>query len=168
MKTKHGYTLIELLVVAGIAILLLSISTAGYHTWMRSTSSQTADTLLKAELTRARSYALARCCTTRVLVVPRANGLGNDIISERIDSEKEDRWYPIGRTNFLKRIEVDPTNLFFRADGSCCIEADEIHAIPALDYIDLSYWRTGERRESFAWIPIDARSGLCGNPENEN
>ncbi len=125
MSRDNGYTLVELLVVAVLAVSLLGISAAGYHTWIKSTAVDASTTVLLAELERARAYALARCCATRVSLF--GNERGDLIAIERLDPENGKNWYLVSRTNRLDRTHVEPyRTLFYRPDGSCCIEEDRL------------------------------------------
>ena len=123
MMRNRGYTLVELLVVAVLAVGLLGIAAAGYHTWIRTTASDASTTHLLAEFERARAYALARCCATRLSLLDAARG---DLVAiDRLDPEKGQEWYPISRTNRLEWMHVEPYRFFFfRPDGSCCTEED--------------------------------------------
>ncbi len=125
MTRKRGYTLVELLVVAVLAVALLGIAAAGYHTWIRITANDASMTRLLAEFERARAYALARCCATRVSLLNSDRG---DLVAiDRLDPEKGEEWYPISRTNRLEWTHVEPyRTFFFRPDGSCCIEEDRL------------------------------------------
>lgn len=124
MTGRKGYTLVELLVVAVLAVALLGISAAGYHTWIKSTAVDASTTVLLAELERARAYALARCCATRVQLFD--DERGDLVLIERLDPEQGEEWLPVSRTNRLDRTHVEPALIFFRPDGSCCTEADRL------------------------------------------
>ena len=161
MTRKNGYTLVELLVAAVLAVALLGISAAGYHTWVRSTSGDASATLLLAELTRARAYSLARCCPTRVTVF--AGDRGDAVLSERLDAETEKDWYAIARTNRLPWVRVSHERFFFRPDGSCCTNEESLaeEADFAEYEIELVGKARGPREESPSWLlRIDARTGL--------
>ena len=127
MMRNRGYTLVELLVVAVLAVGLLGIAAAGYRTWIRTTAADASTTRFLAELERARAYALARCCATRITFFDDARG--DLVVIDRLDSEKGEEWYPISRTNRLERTHVEPyRSVFFRADGSCCTEENGLAA----------------------------------------
>ncbi len=125
MTRNRGYTLVELLVVAVLAVALLGIAAAGYHTWIRTTANDASMTRLLAEFERARAYALARCCATRVSFF---DGDRGDLVAiDRLDPEKGEEWFPISRTNRLEWTHVEPyRTFFFRPDGSCCTEEDRL------------------------------------------
>jgi Tfp pilus assembly protein FimT len=162
MTRKSGYTLVELLVAAVLAVALLGISAAGYHTWVRSTSGDASATLLLAELTRARAYSLARCCPTRVTVF--TGDRGDTVLSERLDVENGKDWYAIARTNRLPWVHVSHRRIFFRPDGSCCTNADFL--AEEADFAEYAVELEGKERraneEPPTWrILIDARTGLA-------
>ncbi len=159
---KGGYTLVELLVVAVLAVSLLGISAAGYHTWIRTTSVDASATRFLAELGRARAYALARCCTTRVTVF--SGDRGDALLSERLDPEKRDEWHPIARTNNLPWVHVSHERLYFRPDGSCC--TNDASLADEADFAEYEIELAGKgRRESdddnAQTILISARTGLA-------
>ncbi len=165
MRQRSGYTLVELLVVAVLAISLLGIAAAGYHTWVRSTSVDASQTRLLAELTRARAYALARCCATRVSVY--TGDRGDSLLSERLDAEKGETWIPIARTNRLDWTHVAVRHFFFRPDGSCCTNENLLAA--EADFKDLYVELYGPPRRANAendesttqFITVSARTGLA-------
>ncbi len=162
MKRRNGYTLVELLVVAVLAVSLLGISAAGYHTWVRSTSGEASASLLLAELTRARAYSLARCCPTRVTVF--TGDRGDAVLSERLDAETGKEWYAIARTNRLPWAHVSHARFFFRQDGSCCTNEDVL--AEEADFAEYAVEVTGKERRAnedppFWRILIDARTGLA-------
>ena len=166
MKHRTGYTLVELLVVAVLAISLLGIAAAGYHTWVRSTSADASRTLLLAELERARAYALARCCATRVSVY--TGDRGDALLSERLDSEKGEDWIPLARTNRLAWTHVALRHLYFRPDGSCCTNADLLAEEASFDDFEVvlsgparAAAAQGEAEESLRFH-ISSRTGLAG------
>ena len=161
MTRKNGYTLVELLVAAVLAVTLLGISAAGYHTWVRSTSGDASATLLLAELTRARAYSLARCCPTRVTVF--TGDRGDTVLSERLDAENGKDWYAIARTNRLPWVHVSHERFFFRPDGSCCTNEDSLaeEADFAEYEIELEGKKRGDGDDPPVWrIFVDARTGL--------
>ena len=166
MKRTQGYTLVELLVVATLAVGLLGIAAAGYHTWIRSTAMDASSTRLLAELERARAYALARCCATRITFLE--DGRGDLVAIDRLDPEKGEDWYPIARTNRLEWTHVGPYEQFyFRQDGSCCTEEDSLaEEAEFAEYgIDLSSYTskgtsTDDPPKSRA-IFVNARTGLA-------
>ena len=159
---KSGYTLVELLVVAVLAVSLLGISAAGYHTWVRTTSVDASATRFLAELGRARAYALARCCTTRVTVY--SGERGDALLTERLDPETADEWYPIARTNSLPWVHVSHERLYFRPDGSCCTNDA---ALPdEADFAEYEIELEGKKRresddDNARTIRIAARTGLA-------
>ncbi|MBQ6923790.1 MAG: hypothetical protein IJQ73_04045 [Kiritimatiellae bacterium] len=170
MKRRTGYTLVELLVVAVLAISLLGIAAAGYHTWVRSTSADASRTLLLAELERARAYALARCCATRVSVY--TGDRGDALLSERLDSEKGEDWIPLARTNRLAWTHVALRHLYFRPDGSCCTNEDLLTSEAVFE--DFSIELYGPPRSSTAGaeeaesqtVTVSARTGLAKGEEH--
>ena len=93
MRRRQGYTLVELLVVAVLAVSLLGIAAAGYHTWVKTTAADASATLLLAELERARANALARSCATRVTAV--FDERGDGLLTERLDPETGETWYSL-------------------------------------------------------------------------
>lgn len=64
-----GYTLIELVSVAALAVVLIGISVGGYHLWTRDTAVDAAQRQVRASLTRARAFALARGVETRFVAI---------------------------------------------------------------------------------------------------
>ena len=166
MKRRRGYTLVELLVVAVLAVALLGLSAAGYHTWVRTTAADASATRLRAELVRARAYALARACPTRVSIYP--GDRGDSLLTERRDAETGDDWIPIARTNRLSWVHVSPTRFYFRADGSCCTNADLLAEEASFDDFEVvlsgparTAAAQGEAEESLRFH-ISSRTGLAG------
>ena len=173
MMRNRGYTLVELLVVTVLAVGLLGIAAAGYHTWIRATASDASMTRLLAEFERARAYALARCCATRVSLLDDARG---DLVSiDRLDPEKGEEWYPISRTNRLEWTHVEPYRfVFFRPDGSFCIEEDRL--AEEADFAEYSIKLQSRPSKSGATaanlpepreIRVNARTGLANIPVSE-
>ena len=167
MTRRQGYTLVELLVVTVLATALLGISAAGYHTWVKTTSADASATLILAELERARAYALARCCATRVTAVHDERGDG--LVSERLDPETGEKWYAIARTNRLSRTHVNPARLFFRPDGSGCTNAALLSE--EADFAEYRLELRGEKTISAAQllderiVTVNARTGLAREGE---
>lgn len=167
MKGNQGYTLVELLVVAVLAVGLLGIAAAGYHTWIRTTAADASTTRFLAELERARAYALARCCATRVTLFDDARG---DLVAiDRLDPEKGEEWFPISRTNRLERTHVEPCRfVFFRPDGSCCTEEDRLdeeaefaeYSLTLQGHPSKSGTAANKQQESRE-IVVNARTGLA-------
>ena len=172
MSDRRGYTLVELLVVAVLAVMLLGISAAGYHTWIKSTAVDASTTVLLAELEHARAYALARCCATRLTVFD--DERGDLLLLERLDPEKGEDWYPISRTNRLEWTHLESSqhdkplkSFFFRQDGSCCLEEESLSEEAEFD----EYGLTLQSRPSKAGaatdkqepreIFVNARTGLA-------
>ena len=173
MMRNRGYTLVELLVVAVLAVGLLGIAAAGYHTWIRATASDASTTRLLAELERARAYALARCCATRVSLLDDARG---DLVAiDRLDPEKGEEWYPISRTNRLEWAHVEPCRfVFFRPDGSCCTEEDRLDEEAEFAEYSLTLRSRPSRSGATAAnlpepreIRVNARTGLANLPISE-
>ena len=173
MMRKQGYTLVELLVVAVLAVMLLGISAAGYHTWIKSTAVDASTTVLLAELEHARAYALARCCATRLTVFD--DERGDRLILERLDPENGEDWYPISRTNCLDWTHVESSqrdrplkSFFFRQDGSCCIEENNLSEEAEFDEYVLTLQNrpsskagTATDKQEPREIFINARTGLA-------
>ncbi len=173
MMRNRGYTLVELLVVTVLAVGLLGIAAAGYHTWIRATASDASTTRLLAEFERARAYALARCCATRVALLDDARG---DLVAiDRLDSEKGQEWYSISRTNRLEWAHVEPyRTFFFRPDGSCCTEEDCLDEEAEFTEYSLELQnRPSKSGASSANQPepreirVNARTGLANIPISE-
>ena len=169
MRRRTGYTLVELLVVAVLAISLLGIAAAGYHTWVRSTSADASQTLFLAELSRARAYALARCCATRVTVF--TGDRGDALLTERLDMERRDTWHPIARTNRLAWTHIELNRLYFRPDGSCCTNEDLLASEAAFDSFAIHLYgpprtsRAGNTERESRFVTVGARTGLAKGEE---
>lgn len=167
MTHRQGYTLVELLVVAVLAVSLLGIAAAGYHTWVKATAADASATLLLAELERARANALARCCATRVTAV--FDERGDGLLSERLDPETGEKWYPIARTNRLSRTHVEPTRLYFRPDGSCCTNesllAEEADFAEYRLQLRTEKTDAAKQAENERSVTVNARTGLAHEGE---
>ena len=168
MTRRQGYTLVELLVVAVLAVSLLGIAAAGYHTWVKTTAADASMTLLLAELERARANALARCCATRVAAV--FDERGDGLLSERLDPETGEKWFPIARTNRLSRTHVEPDRLYFRPDGSCC--TNENLLVEEADFAEYRLELRSEKARSTSSVTqdkrivtVNARTGLAREGE---
>lgn len=172
MSDRRGYTIVELLVVAFLAVMLLGISAAGYHTWIKSTAVDASTTVLLAELERARAYALARCCATRITLFE--DDRGDLVLIERLDPEKGEDWYPISRTNRLEWTHVESSqqekplkSFFFRQDGSCCTSEDSLSEEAEFDEYGMTLQsrpsKTGAEtdRQVPREIFVNARTGLA-------
>lgn len=173
MKRNQGYTLVELLVVAVLAVGLLGIAATGYHTWIKTTAADASTTRFLAELERARAYALARCCATRVTLFDDVRG--DLVVIDRLDPEKGEEWYPISRTNRLERAHVEPCRfVFFRPDGSCCTEEDRLDEEAEFAEYGLTLQSRPSKSGASAAnepepreIRINARTGLANIPVGE-
>ncbi len=167
---RKGYTLVELLVVAVLAIALLGIAAAGYHTWVRSTSADASRTRFLAELERARAYALARCCATRVSIL--TCDRGDALLSERLDSERGENWIPIARTNRLAWTHVALRHLYFRPDGSCCTNEHLLAAEAGFGDFHVELYgpsrpsATGVDETESQTVIVSARTGLATGEDN--
>ncbi len=172
MSDRRGYTLVELLVVAVLAVMLLGISAAGYHTWIKSTAVDASTTVLLAELERARAYALARCCATRLTVFD--DERGDLLLLERLDPENGEDWYPISRTNRLEWTHVASSqrdkplkSFFFRQDGSCCTDEERLPEEAEFDEYGMTLQSrpskagTATERQEPREIFVNARTGLA-------
>ncbi len=178
MTKRNGYTLVELLVVAVLAVALLGISAAGYHTWIKSTAVEASTTVLLAELERARAYALARCCATRITIYD--DDRGDLVLVERLDPEKGKDWYPISRTNRLEWTHVELSqqgktfpSFFFRQDGSCCTEEESLSKEADFAEFGIKLQNRKSQNSSASNQPepreifVNARTGLANIKVNE-
>ena len=178
MTKRNGYTLVELLVVAVLALALLGISAAGYHTWIKSTAVEASTTVLLAELERARAYALARCCATRITIYE--DDRGDLVLAERLDPVKGEDWYPISSTNRLEWTHVEPSqsgkasqSFFFRQDGSCCTEEENLSKEADFAEFGIKLQNKPSKNSSAGNQPepreifINARTGLANIKVNE-
>lgn len=162
-RKTPGYTLIELIMVSGLAAIVLSVSVAAYYAWTRSTSSDTSVTKLEAMLSQARSHALARQRTTRVMITPGHKGAS--IIAERQIEQGKDAWLPIASSNRLAWTAVSEESVYFRRDGSCCLNYDEIDEATAeadafpIDLENIPGRESGSRGR-LRTILLDPGSGL--------
>ena len=123
---SRGYTLIELVSVGALAVVLISLALAGYHTWTRDNAVEAAQRRVQAALTRARAYSLAHGVETRWLaVLCSAEGARADAVAVDYRPTATSAWRMVSQTNMLPdwaRFRWDDdqaTNILFRADGSC-------------------------------------------------
>lgn len=120
----HGYTLIELISVVALATLLISLSVGGYHLWVRDTAIDAAQSQVKGSLARARAYALAHNCETRLVAY--ADGYADYtqiVLDYRHDIH--DAWQPFTATNRLPRYIYLKTGARYSGGAA----EDEISAI---------------------------------------
>ena len=166
MTRRKGYTLVELLVVAVLAVSLLGIAAAGYRTWVKATATDASATRLLADLERARAYALARACATRIRFFP--DERGDLVLVERRDVERNEAWHPVANSNRLARTHVESPRLHFRPDGSCC--TNEALLAEEADFAEYGLLLKGASSKSGTQavnqpvpkaISVNARTGLA-------
>ncbi len=123
---RRGYTLIELVSVGALAVVLISLALAGYHTWTRDNAVAAGQRRVHAALTRARSYALAHGVETRWLAVLCDTRVDRaDAVAVDYRPTATSDWQMVSQTNMLpdwvlfRTDEGQATNILFRADGSC-------------------------------------------------
>lgn len=163
MKKLSGYTLIELIAVSALSLLLLSVSVAGYHTWTKSTAMDNSVTCLKAQLTRARTYALTRSCPTRIRL---SSGAKDSVIDiEHRETDDVNSWYQIAPSKHINAKSKAQIELYFRNDGSCCLTEDELESDIAHESYTIALDSIDGNTAFSKNIIIDSSTGLYAEKE---
>lgn len=173
---RNGYTLIELITVTSLSVLLLSLSVAAFYRLKRPADVEASAAVFRAAAAQARSAAVAKLSPCRVIVEHAPRG---DMISvERRTITSPYKWIKMSATNTLVNTSVSfPKDteskiiktsgagpvVYFRADGSCCTDEEDIGLPDRQDDIQIDFISaiSSDREEGrIRSVIIDPHSGL--------
>lgn len=178
-KRVNGYTLVELITVSSLSVLLLSLSVTAFYRMKKPADIDNATAIFRAAASQARSSAVTKLYPCRVIVehAPR----GDKLSVERRTNTTPYKWIKMSATNTLSNTSVlyasskseddiskIPTSgtaaiVFFRTDGSCCIDEKSIDLSDEEDSVLIDFISsTSSKNESgrIRTVKIDMHSGL--------
>lgn len=127
---RKGYTLVELLAVSVLSLTLLAVAVAGFRTWIIPAKAQKGVSDFAAEVSRARTFAISRGCQTRLEIASDGDDALIALSRHHVDSTSGDmddyNWRTFAPTGRMEMAKVTPARLYFRPDGSCTTNEDDL------------------------------------------
>lgn len=170
----NGYTLIELITVTALSVLLLSLSVTAFYRLKKPSDLESAASSFRAAASQARSLSVTKLTPCRVIVD--RNPGGDKISVERRTISAPYRWIKASVTNTLENVYVafpgdsaknkkngTAESVYFRTDGSCCLDEDAISLPDLNDKINIDFVLIVSRQNEegrIRTVSFDPHSGL--------